>query len=439
MCKCCEEENKQELTEEEIDNIIVEKYNNKSDKAKVFIKKALRVQGDKYDYSKVNYKTCKDRVIIICPKHGEFEQTPDSHTNGKSGCTKCVNERTGERCRYTKEDFIRMSIEKYGNRYDYSKVDYVDYYTPVIIICPVHGEVEVSPLNHLYKSKYGCPKCRYVESGLKQRSTTEEFIEKARKVHGDKYSYDKVNYIKSDEKVIITCPIHGDFEQTPGNHLTGYECDKCGNDKISEHSRKTTEQFIKEAREIHGDKYNYDKVNYIDINTKVIITCPKHGDFEQTPHDHLRGSGCSDCKTSFGELSTKLFLESSDILFEQHKYIQLDITIYPDFVLTDSRVWIEYNGKQHYEYVDIFHKFNNSRSRSFISQLKRDAEERKYCRENNITLIEIPYIFNTREKVFDFLDKVLIQHIDPNTLVDYSKLYKLENTGLSLEDLYLSS
>jgi hypothetical protein len=107
--------------------------------------------------------------------------------------------------------------------------------------------------------------------------------------------------------------------------------------------------------------------------------------------------------------------------------------MYPDFVLLDFSIWIEYNGLQHYKYSDdFFHKSIDD----FIYQLNRDIRKRVYCKENNIQLIEIPYTFNKPEKISDFLDKVLIQHIDPNTLVDYSKLYKLENTGLNLEDLF---
>lgn len=110
--------------------------------------------------------------------------------------------------------------------------------------------------------------------------------------------------------------------------------------------------------------------------------------------------------------------------------------IFVDFSVTinNDSYWIEYNGKQHYE-LAFFHKAGR-RDQSFVSQLKRDAEERKYCKENNIILIEIPYIFNTYKKIGNFLNKVLLQHIDPNTLVNYSELYKLENTGLNLVDLF---
>ena len=117
------------------------------------------------------------------------------------------------------------------------------------------------------------------------------FIEKATIKHGGKYSYHHVNYINAHEKVNITCPIHGDFPQSPNSHLNGKGCPKC-NGGIS----KSFEQFIEEARQVHGKRYDYSKVDYINANTKVCIICPEHGEFWQTPNKHLSGQECSICK-----------------------------------------------------------------------------------------------------------------------------------------------
>jgi hypothetical protein len=368
MCDLCnnEEEKKVDLTEEEIDNIIVERYNDKDEKTKVFIRKALRVHGDKFDYYNAKYTNAKTKIIITCRIHGDFEQNSSSHLCG-SGCSKCAREKASENYRYKKEDFLKLAIELYGDKYNYDKVDYVDYYTPIIITCPVHGDILISPHNHISCS-CGCPKC-----GVKTRT-----------------------------------------QCTP----------------------KTTEQFIEDARKVHSDKYDYSKVNYINSKSKVTIICPKHGVFEQSAGDHLSGKGCSLCgNTSIGEENIILFLKSSNISFEQHKHLNInDKLIIPDFVI-DNKIWIEYNGRQHYEYSELFHSHSN-KSRSFLDQLNRDILVRKYCKDSNIMLVEIPYTIHNYTEISDFLNKVLIQHIDPNTLVDYSKLYKLENTGLNLEDLF---
>ena len=131
---------------------------------------------------------------------------------------------------------------------------------------------------------------------MAKKRTTEEWIQKAREIHGDKYDYSKVVYTDSTEKVCIICPKHGEFWQIANNHLRGATCLKCKYEKIAEQQRGDIEKFIKKAREIHGNKYDYSKSIYGKNNKeKIIITCPIHGDFKQSPHDHLSGYGCRQC------------------------------------------------------------------------------------------------------------------------------------------------
>ena len=127
------------------------------------------------------------------------------------------------------------------------------------------------------------------------RKTKEQFISGAIKVHGDKYDYSKVNYINNRTKVLIGCAIHGDFEQTPHEHLTGCGCTSCYTDKRGLIRRKTDADFVTEANKIHNNYYVYDKVKYTTAFEPVIITCPIHGDFKQAPHNHLKGQGCPKC------------------------------------------------------------------------------------------------------------------------------------------------
>ena len=148
-----------------------------------FIHEARKKHGNKYDYSKVNYANNATKICIICPKHGEFWQIPHSHLQGR-GCPKCRNEATGERFRLSKEDFIKKAREKHGDKYDYSKVDYVGALKKVCIICPKHGEFWQEANNHLRGQ--GCPKCNGDKIRERQTLTKEEFIKKAREKHGDK-------------------------------------------------------------------------------------------------------------------------------------------------------------------------------------------------------------------------------------------------------------
>ena len=256
-----------------------------------FIKEATEKHEGKYDYSKVEYVNAHTKVCIICPEHGEFWQTPNGHLKG-CGCTKCANE-AKEYCRSSKEDFIKKARKVHGDKYKYTKVVYVNNKTKVCIICPEHGEFWQTPSGHLQGQ--GCPTCGHVVVGDSKRSSLSDFIKKARKVHGDKYDYSKVEYIGSKIKVCIICPEHGKFEQIPNSHLRTHGCPKCKGDKLRESKTLTKEEFIKKAREIHKDKYDYSKVDYMNSRTKICIICPQHGEFWQEANGHLSGRGCPKC------------------------------------------------------------------------------------------------------------------------------------------------
>ena len=142
-----------------------------------------------------------------------------------------------------------------------------------------------------------------------RKLTTEEFIEKAKLKHGDKYDYSKVKYTNNKIKVKIICPIHGEFEQTPNCHLDNQGCPICGDASFIVKKTLTTEEFIEKAKLKHGDKYDYSKVFYNSYDNKIKIICPLHGEFEQTPHSHIIGSGCKCCgKVNSKSLSEIIYL-----------------------------------------------------------------------------------------------------------------------------------
>lgn len=158
----------------------------------------------------------------------------------------------------------------------------------VTVECKKCGFIRTTNANNIYR--YGCPKCGQESTHNHQRLTKEEFINKANVMHNNKYNYDKVYYINYSTPVIITCPIHGDFAQSPGKHLRGSNgipqgCPKCVG------RNKTTEDVIKLSKEKHGDKYDYNKVKFVNNKTLITIICPKHGEFQQLPYIHY-GVGC---------------------------------------------------------------------------------------------------------------------------------------------------
>ena len=213
----------------------------KSTKAE-FIEKARKIHGDKYDYSKAEYVNSHTKICIICPEHGEFWQTPNGHLNG-FGCPKCGVIKVSLKETKTTEQFIIDAKKIHGDRFDYSKVKYINKKTKVCIICPEHGEFWQTPDSHL--SGNGCRKCSNEKLSKERMISTEKWIEKAKSVHGDRYSYEKTIYKGNDKKLTITCPIHGDFQQLAYDHIQGKGCRKCRKSKMEiEISSFLTEQNI---------------------------------------------------------------------------------------------------------------------------------------------------------------------------------------------------
>ena len=274
-----------------------------------------------------------------------------------------------------KQKFIEKSINKHGNLFDYSKVDYVNSITKVEIICKEHGSFFVRPDAHI--RKVGCSICN---GGVSYNQ--EGVITKFTKIHGNRYNYSKVIYINSMIKVEIICKEHGSFLQTTKSHILGQGCPKC-----SGKNKKTTEEFCNESVIIHNNEYDYSLVDYKNNRIKVNIICSKHGLFNQIPKDHLNGSGCPKCNKSKGEIMISNFLESLNIkYFEQYKfekcknYQKLSF----DFYLPDYNICIEYDGRQHFEHIFGYEK-------DFLRMQENDNIKNKYCFNNNIRLIRIKY------------------------------------------------
>ena len=489
-----------------------------------FIEQAKAIHGDKYDYSKVEYVNKKTKVTLICPKHGEFMQTPDKHLQGQ-GCPKCSKEKS-KKPSLTKEEFIIRSKQIHGDKYDYSKAEVINSTIKVCIICPKHGEFYQSPNMHM--NGQGCPQCGKEKSSKSRSLTVEKFIQKSIKIHGDKYDYSLITSINGNkDKVSIICPIHGVFEQNAYTHYTGTGCPRCGKIKAIKSRTKTYDQFLKElytinpnikclsteyintdtkvkvqcltcgniwettphsllsnkgcpkcaiehnsklhtkthekfikelseinpdieilskytgnknyvlfkclkcgqthkntpnhllrgigcphcaiknlslsqedwirrAVEIHNNKYDYAKVNYIKGSEKVCITCPEHGEFWQNADQHLQGRGCPKCKRTKGEQLVANWLDLNH--FEYKEQVTLNVGqlartsnfIDVDFIVdyNNKQYYIEYNGKQHYEYVPFFHTKGIV---DFENQVRRDNVLKEYCNKNNIRLIQVKY------------------------------------------------
>ena len=359
-----------------------------------FIKKAKEVHGDKYDYSKVEYINNKTKVCIICPEHGEFWQRPDKHLSRGSGCPKC-----GGTSKLKLSEFIEKANFLHKNKYDYSKVNYENYETKVCIICPIHGEFWQTPHAHL--NGQGCPYCN---GNLKLDK--KQFIKKAKEVHGDKYDYSKVNYENYETKVCIICSKHGEFWQTPHAHLNGQGCPHCAvNHKLS------NKDFLEKAKQIHGDRYDYSKVNYKNNETKVCIICPKHGEFWQTAHNHLQGQGCPYCSKSKLEIKISELLKENGIEFchgKTFEWLKNNGHLYLDFYLPKQNIAIECHGEQHFDVVNFFGGLEE-----FIKRIKLDSLKYRLCNEHGIKIL-----YYSLKKHDDYFSKVYTNFDDIKQIIN---------------------
>lgn len=348
----------------------------------------------------------------------------------------------------------------YGDRYDYTNVNYINNKTDIEIICKKHGSFAKRP--DLFLNGNGCPRCSRTK-----KSTTEEFIKKATYVHNGFFGYDKTIYTTSGNKVIVTCPYHGDFDVKANNHLNGCNCKECQKEGIKHKITKLpkdngctktydTYEFIRKAKAKWGDKYTYEHVVYNKNDEHVNITCKEHGDFPVTPNHFLDGRGCPKCSNNYRYSNSEFIEKLKNIfgdkyIYDRVKYVRthdhieigckkhgyfkvqpsnllkgegcpecnqsimeeeikslLEINnveyirqyklskLRLDFFLPNYNISIECQGIQHFRPVDFF-----GGEESFREQIKRDELKRTLCKENNVYLL---YYANYK---YDFPYKVI--------------------------------
>ena len=285
----------------------------------------------------------------------------------------------------TLEERIIEASKKHNFKYDYSLIkNYKNAKEKVQIICPIHGEFEMSFDAHINKGR-GCPLCS-------NRPTYDKklFIKKSNEVHNNEYDYSKVidfGYGKMDRntKVDVVCHKHGKFSTTIYNHLQGYGCPKCGYETTAKKRTRPFAEFEKLAKKIHGEKYIYIEDTYVSMDKDMKIICPKHGEFLQKPKKHIQGHGCQKCRNSRLEEEVMLYLEKRKIKYK----IQYSPEFLKegkgrqklDFFLEDYNVGIECQGLQHFikTRYNLFDDINLSK--------ERDKRKYKKCLENGIKLI----------------------------------------------------
>lgn len=263
-------------------------------KKEEFLKLVAEVHGDKFDYSLVPEEfQYKEKLPVVCPKHGVFHITVGNHIHNGRGCAKCGFEYVAslKRVRY-KEKFFTQAPVIHKNKYDYSKCEFYTSSDKAVIICPIHGEFLQSPEVHMRGS--GCAECGRLVSSAKQKYKCADFIAAATNTHGDTYDYSELNFMSYDEKVDIICKIHGKFKQDPNNHITGNGCPACVKDMLREKFKMPEEEFFSRVKS-NFPELDFSETVYTNNQDLIEVNCPTHGKFKKKGWYLIQGYGCTRC------------------------------------------------------------------------------------------------------------------------------------------------
>jgi hypothetical protein len=276
----------------------------------LFIRKAIIIHGNKYDYSQIEYKNNRVRVKIICKEHGIFEQIPINHLKGQN-CPICSN-----RFKFTNEDFIKKAQKIHGFKYDYTEINYKNSQTKIKILCKQHGYFYQMPLNHLKGNQ--CYKCSNIVRN------NEDFIEKANIIHKNIYMYEKTIYISTRKKVIITCKIHGDFIQLPNDHLNGCGCQKCSVGNYSKMCIKWLNKIMEKENIFiqHAENLGEKEIIINKKNIKFDGYCEKTNTVYEFNGDFWHGNPKKYKSTDINPLNKKTFGELYNDTIERENIIK---------------------------------------------------------------------------------------------------------------------
>lgn len=337
----------------------------------------MEYYGDQYDYSQIPDEgkwNPNQMLTITCRIHNESKEIRASRLLNHLSqflCKKCASEHVVKLIKSnngksykTLENFKKELQAKYGNKYSFNEGDYKDWQTLMLFHCNEHNEDFSTSPERLLKGTV-CESCNDGHRKPRKPLTLQEYIEKASKVHHNKYDYSLIkeeDWNGINSYIDIRCPEHDDvFNVSARRHLEGKgKCPECW---IEEHGKIyeiSPEEIERRGREKHGNKYDYSRITESHrIHDIVNIICPDHGPFETTLSDHFSWKGCPECydRESIGEKLTKDVLDSYNISFDDEVYLEgCDYKghLFFDVYIEKYNICIEYQGAQHYMPIEKF-------------------------------------------------------------------------------------
>lgn len=269
-----------------------------------FVRQAREVHGSRYRYDISSYCNARTKMRILCPTHGAFSQPPEVHLRPTS-CPKCATTERARKSRFSIQDFRKHLAKKHGNRLVYRGEKWLGLHVRIRATCSIHGQFNALPTALLYQ-RHGCPKCAVERRGRGKRLTKSEVIARLKRAFGNAYAYGDISYAGSTAPITLVCRQHGPFKKAAERLFAGHGCPRCayaqatpkriaalrGRMKSGHEAR--TAAFLDAARERHGNRYDYSKVEFTTQRASIVIGCPIHGDIKQVAMTHLR-AGCRAC------------------------------------------------------------------------------------------------------------------------------------------------
>ena len=325
-----------------------------------FISEATELWEGRWDYSAVEFKTTKSAVTIGCRLHGYFKQRPQEHLRHKVGCGLCSGSFMDT------ELFKDRAYRVWGDRWDYSAVEYENSSKTLRIKCPQHNKTFYQTASNHLSGKVGCNAC----SG--RNLTTSEFVDKLKEVWGDRWDYSKTEFKTTDDKVIVTCPKHGDFYQRAMSLLKGMVgCTECSGIRLNPNS------FMSRVQQTWGGRWDYEDTKFEGVTNRLSVRCRDHGVFEQRAETHLLGRvGCRSCQSpSLGEVALSEFVTGLGFEVDRNRRDLLDGGLELDIYVPSKKVALEFNG--------VYYHSSKFKDKSY------HAVKLKECQRAGIRLLQV--------------------------------------------------